>query len=155
MKPIFKISLGLILLSAIALKAQDDSFSRDITKMLELNGSAKTYDMVFEQVVMQMNAGMSGIPDSAWPKVKTEVFDAQVKSLNQKLIPIYQKHFTQQEIKAIIAFYQTEAGKSLAEKTPVVTQESMMLAQQWGMGLSTAIQMYLRENAYLNREPLK
>ncbi|MCX6219801.1 MAG: DUF2059 domain-containing protein [Bacteroidia bacterium] len=59
------------------------------------------------------------------------------------LIPVYKKHFTQEEVKAIVAFYETPAGKKLAEKTPMVTMESMQLSQTWAMSLMGKIQAYL------------
>ena len=54
-------------------------------------------------------------------KVKEDVFDKQIAELNKKLVPIYKKHFTIDEIKNIIAFYQTETGKKLAQKNGVIS----------------------------------
>lgn len=150
-KNIRTIVIVVVLLTVQLVNAQEttDEFAKDIATMLEVNGSAKTYDLVFNQMVMQMKATMPNVPDSAWADIKTEVFDEQIKALNKQLIPIYQKHFTHEDVKAIIAFYQTEAGKNLAAKTPLVTQESMAIGQQWGMGLSMAVQSYLRENGII------
>ena len=75
--------------------------------------------------------------------LKKEVFDVEVAELNKQLIPIYKKHFTQEDVKAIIAFYETPAGKKLAEQTPQITVESMQFTQTWGMGLFSKIQAYL------------
>jgi len=59
------------------------------------------------------------------------------------LIPVYKKHFTQEEVKDIIAFYETLAGKKLAEKSPLIAVDSMQSSQAWGMGLFGKIQAYL------------
>ncbi len=40
-------------------------------------------------------------------------------------------------------FYETPAGKKLAEKTPMITMESMQLSQTWAMSLMGKIQAYL------------
>jgi hypothetical protein len=55
------------------------------------------------------------------------------------MVPIYQKHFTHNDIKAFIAFYESEAGRKLAQKTPVITEEAMQVGQQWGAEMATKI----------------
>ncbi len=153
MKLFFQFAIVAIMFSS-NLIGQDDQFAKDVAKMQKLNGSLKSYDMIFDQMVAQLKATMPDVPDKAWSEIKTEVFDEQVTSFSKKLIPIYQKHFTHEDIKAIIAFYQSETGKKLAEKTPAISQESMVLGQQWGMGLNMAIQQYLRKNGYVDNNPL-
>ena len=41
--------------------------------------------------------------------------------------------FTQDEIKELVAFYNTDLGKKLAEKQLSLTQKAMMFGQTWGM----------------------
>jgi hypothetical protein len=137
-----------LLLSMPFVKAQDDDFEEDMALMLELNGSRQTYDMMFGQIVNQMKASMPNVSDEAWAKVKEDVFDKQIEELNKKLVPIYKKHFTHDEIKDIIAFYQTETGRKMAQKSAVISQESMAIGQQWGMQLGQSIQNYITENGY-------
>jgi|LFRM01.1.fsa_nt_gb hypothetical protein len=137
-----------LLLSIPATQAQDNEFEKDLALMLELNGSKESYDMVFEQIVGQLKYSMPNVSDENWAKVKADVFDKQIIELNKKLVPIYKKHFTHDEIKGIIAFYQTEVGKKMAQKSAVLAQESMAIGQQWGMQLGQFIQDYLTNNGY-------
>lgn len=137
-----------LLLSIPATQAQDNEFEKDLALMLELNGSKESYDMVFEQIVGQLKYSMPNVSDENWAKVKADVFDKQIIELNKKLVPIYKKHFTHDEIKGIIAFYQTEVGKKMAHKSVVLAQESMAIGQQWGMQLGQFIQDYLTNNGY-------
>ena len=132
--------LAVLLIAAVTVKAQVDSFDADIVKMQQLNGSA---DAMFSQIVMQFKSVKPGVTDEQWAAVKKDVYDVEVAELNKQLIPIYKKHFTQDEVKAIIVFYESPAGKKLAEKTPLVTVDSMQSAQVWGMGLFGKIQAYL------------
>lgn len=137
-----------LLLSIPATQAQDNEFEKDLALMLELNGSKESYDMVFEQIVGQLKYSMPNVSDENWAKVKADVFDKQIIELNKKLVPIYKKHFTHDEIKGIIAFYQTEVGKKMAQKSAVLAQESMAIGQQWGMQLAQSIQEYVTKNGY-------
>lgn len=132
--------LAVLLAAAVTVKAQADSFDADIVKMQQLNGSSEA---MFSQLVMQFKSIKPGVTDEQWAAVKKDVFDVEVAELNKQLIPVYKKHFTQDEVKAIIAFYESPTGKKLAEKTPLVAGESMQSAQAWGMGLFGKIQAYL------------
>lgn len=134
------VCLAVLLVAAVTVKAQADSFDADIVKMQQLNGSA---DAMFSQIVMQFKSVKPGVTDEQWAAVKKDVYDVEVAELNKQLIPVYKKHFTQEEVLAIIAFYESPAGKKLAEKTPLIAAESMQSAQAWGMGLFGKIQAYL------------
>jgi len=39
--------------------------------------------------------------------------------LIEKLIPVYTKHFTEQEIESLITFYRSTTGKKMIDKTPI------------------------------------
>jgi len=132
--------LAVIIFAAIAVKAQADSFDADIVKMQHLNGSAEA---MYSQIVMQFKSIKPGVTEEQWATVKKEVFDVEVAELNKQLIPVYKKHFTQDEVKAIIAFYESPAGKKLAEKAPLIAVELMQNSQAWAMGLFGKIQAYL------------
>lgn len=60
---------------------------------------------------------MPNVSDEGWTKVKEDVFSKQIIELNKMLAPIYKKHSTHDEIKDIIAFYQTELDKKWHVKT--------------------------------------
>ena len=132
--------LSLLLAASFIVRAQADSFDADIVKMQKLNGASEA---MFSQIVLQFKSIKPGVTDEQWATLKKEVFDVEVIELNKQLIPVYKKHFTQDEVKAIIAFYETPAGKKLADKTPLIAVESMQSSQAWGMGLFGKIQAYL------------
>lgn len=44
------------------------------------------------------------------------------------IIPVYQKHLTESEIDATIAFYSTPAGRSLLDKMPAMMQDAMQVS---------------------------
>jgi hypothetical protein len=55
------------------------------------------------------------------------------------VVPIYAKHFTHKEIKALLKFYQTDLGRKTIKVWPLILQESMLLAQDWWKSLSPVI----------------
>ena len=50
--------------------------------------------------------------------------------------------FTQDEITELVAFYNTDLGKKLAEKQVGLSQKAMMFGQSWGMEVSAIAQKY-------------
>lgn len=142
------ITVILMALCAISLTAQEDDYSKDILKMLSINGSSGTYDVIYKQLVTGMKMQKTGVPQATWDKLKTEVFDKQIEALNIKMIPIYKKHLTQAEVKEIIKFYESPVGKKLAEQTPKITQASTQISQQWAMGLMGKMNEFLTNEGY-------
>jgi hypothetical protein len=68
--------------------------------------------------------------------------------LEREAAAIYAKNFTIEELNAIRTFYESEAGKKLLEKGPIVTRELLQAAEVWSNGinrdLSTATEAALR-----------
>ncbi len=132
-------------LAALVCNAQQTDSEKDIMKLLEVNGSAATYDLAFEQIVAQYKMMKPNVPQVFWESAKRDVFDKEIVELNKKLVPIFQKCYTQEEIKQLIAFYQSPLGKKLTEGTTKVSKESMQIAQTWGISLGGKLNKYLTE----------
>jgi hypothetical protein len=62
-------------------------------------------------------------------KFRTKV-DAQ--QLVELAIPIYDKHFSDDEIKGLIQFYQTPLGQKTIHELPAVLTEMQLEGKQWG-----------------------
>lgn len=139
MKRVATVSILMFSLFCIASYGQSNEYSQSLAKMQKLNGTMGTYDVVFNQ----LKAMKPNVNDSAWTAVKKDVYDVQIQKLNEQLVPVYQKHFSLEDINQLIAFYETPIGKKLATETPLITGESMQVSQQWGMALMKEIQDYL------------
>ena len=132
-----------LLLIGFTVFAQTGPFEADILKMLQINGSKGNTDAIFGQIVTRFKAAKPEVTEEKWAALKKDVFDAEVAELNKMLIPVYKKHFTPEEVKAILAFYDSPVGKKLAEQSPLITSESMQITQQWAMSLMGKMQGYL------------
>ena len=53
------------------------------------------------------------------------------QGLMKELVPVYDKHFSYQEIREMIAFYETPLGKKSTEVMPRVMVDSMQIEQRW------------------------
>ena len=135
--------IAVLLVASIVVKAQTEPSDADIIKMQQVNGSVGSINTMYPQIEAQLKSTKSGVPQAKWAAVKKEVFDVEVAGLIKQLIPIYKKHFTKEEVKAIIAFYESPIGKKLASQTPLISLESMQVSQTWAKGLYGKIQAFL------------
>ena len=142
-----------ILLASFAVRAQADSFDTDVMKLQHVNGSVATTNSIFPRLVMQLKQSNPTVSEVQWAAMKSDVFDAEVAALNEQLIPTFKKYFTQQEVQAMITFYETPTGKKMAEMTPLISMEQMQLTQTWAMGLMGKIQSYLEKQPKDNVPP--
>ncbi len=90
-------------------------------------------EMVSEMVDMVIESQFQQIPEMAQLEDVFRNFFAKHFSwerLRNHYIQIYVEAFTEQELREIIAFYQTETGKKLLRLGPELTSKSMILGQE-------------------------
>lgn len=63
---------------------------------------------------------------------------ANDESFVNLVIPIYEKYFSDEEIKQLTAFYETPVGKKAVAELPKVVAESQQAGKQWGETLGQA-----------------
>ena len=73
--------------------------------------------------------------------VRTSLAWEQMRPL---YIEVYKKTFTSDEVKAMAKFYESPAGKSLLEKTPILMQNLMLAIQQKMIPMLEALQAELK-----------
>ena len=61
-------------------------------------------------------------------------------------IEVYKKTFSSQDVKAIAKFYESAAGRSLLDKTPLLMQNLMAAIQQKTIPMMEALQAELQES---------
>ncbi len=48
-----------------------------------------------------------------------------------RVVPLYDKHYTHAEIQSLIQFYESPLGQKAAALRPQVAKESMVVAEEW------------------------
>jgi hypothetical protein len=125
-----------------------DDYKKAVKKMLEVSGSQAIFKASVSQMMDIMKKQYSSVPDKVWSEFITEMEKTSMEDLIVLLIPIYHKHFTLEDIKQLIDFYQSPVGKKFAEKTPLITQESMQAGYDWGLQIGQKIAEKLKEKGY-------
>lgn len=132
----------LLVFSASVFSQNTSSKSQQIVKLMDMAGTKKLMD----QMMVTMKENYKKNYTDVDPKFWDEFFKEMSADLLNKIVPIYDKHFTEEDIKGMIVFYETPAGKKMIEKLPVIMQESMTVGQQWGTELGEKVLARMKEN---------
>jgi hypothetical protein len=66
-------------------------------------------------------------------------YDPRVSELTDASARIYATHFTEQELRDLLAFYQSPLGQKELAEEPKITEESMVYAGSWADNLSSEV----------------
>jgi hypothetical protein len=107
----------------------DPETAVDIRRLLEVTGMNKVVTVFFGSHLLGIRALLlKDLPASVDRQRVANRFQEELQKriasgqVLEAVIPIYAKHFTHQEIKSFLAFYESPAGRRYAEEAP-----SMML----------------------------
>lgn len=137
------------------LEAQDDKDKKPSPKeqkvrhLMEITGAASMGKQVMDAMLDQFNK-MNNLPEGFVAKFRET---ATGQDLLEQVIPIYMKHFDEESLDSIIAFYQTEAGKKLLKAQPAILKESMEAGQKWGQELAQKALRKLQEEKDKKKDP--
>lgn len=148
MKKITMLLFLVLFTGALSFGQASSTYKETLKKMMEVSGSQATYKTAVTQMMSMFKQQKLGIPDTFWDEFEVEANKMAGEDLLNMILPIYQKHLSENDVKNIIAFYQTPSGKTFAEKTPLIMQESMAAGQQWGMKIGEELAKKLKEKGY-------
>lgn len=126
----------------------DSEYTKTLKKMFEVSGSEATYQGAISQMMQIFKQQNPGIQESDFDGLASELKKTSIQDLTEMLTPVYSKHLTIDDLKAIIQFYESPAGKKLASKNPIITQESMAIGQEWGYKIGLEFQKKLEEKKH-------
>jgi uncharacterized protein len=69
----------------------------------------------------------------------------RMEELNAEVAKLYAAHFTEAELKELLAFYKTPVGMKLLTEQPKVGEEGLKFAQDWANQLSDQVIGRMRE----------
>jgi hypothetical protein len=132
----------------------------DIKLLLQTSGGAtvgkKMATQMTRQIVETLRRSRPDIPvrtlaivEQEVIKMFTETFDAPGGVLD-RLVPLYANTFTHQEIREILAFYQSPTGKKAVAALPQLMQEGQKIGQ--GLAREVAPELNRRIKAALKQE---
>lgn len=143
MKSIFY-TLAFITLPLIGFS--QESKNQKLKEFLEVSGAAKMGEQVVSSMIEMFKSSYSDVQNEFWNEFKKEIKSDQLVDL---VTPIYAKHYTEDELNELIAFYKSPIGQKTVNLLPVITEESMAVGQQWGMDIANKALQKLKENGHI------
>ncbi len=101
----------------------------EIEKMLRLTGMEKLMDQMKNQMLTQLQSGTPSVPADFWKKFSDQM---DMSELIEIIIPIYDKYYTLEDLRAVNTFYSSATGQKILTTLPQLMQESMAAGQKWG-----------------------
>lgn len=101
----------------------------DVRRLLRLIGAGENGVRAMKAAMQSQRQTNAQIPEAFFVAFEAE-FTAQ--RLEDLALPIYDKHLSAAEVKALLAFYGSPEGKSFAQKQGLITEESMLAGQKLG-----------------------
>lgn len=127
-----------LILNSSFVFAETQASRASVQKLVEISMSDSLIDSIYGQVGQMFKSTISEKQNLTGDEMlvvdkyslKLENFlkeELGVDTLEAPLIDIMTKHYNQEEVDAITAFYQTKAGKSMLDKQPMIMGEVMPL----------------------------
>lgn len=119
--------------------AADDASARALAaKLIDLTNGKQALHDGFNAVIDRVLQGMQahGLPQQGVDEVKAAVNDWYDKEVNfaeiePKMVDVYVKDFSEDELKAIVAFYGSPVGQKVITTLPAAMRESTVAAQEY------------------------
>lgn len=99
---------------------------KNIKKLLELTDTESTLKQVVNQMISQIKTQNPNISPNF---LNTFINEYKTEEVLDRMIPIYSKYYTNEEIEGMIAFYQTPLGQKTIKVMPQLMTESIQIGQ--------------------------
>lgn len=149
---------ALLLLAATSMPAAaevPEAKKQAIQQLVVMTGAdqiGQMFGLTFIDMISQsLRAARPDIPERAYTIIREEVRavmqdEFTVKQSFYELVyPIYDRHFSLEELHGMIDFYSTPLGRKTISVLPQLTQESMAAGQAWGQSLAPVIEARIVE----------
>jgi hypothetical protein len=135
------LGLTLVIFSPLASAQQPAPAAMASAKeLITITGTTTLFSPLIAGVVEQAKV-LYLQQNPALAKDLNEIADLQPRfsELTEEVARLYAANFTEQELKDILAFYKTTAGKKLLAEQPKIVDTSMKFAQDWATKLSDQV----------------
>ena len=130
----FLFTLALVFAVQFSFGQADEAFKKDALKLIEAGGSAKMFAGLKEQILPQ-------IPADKQAAFAVE-FDSTLPALKESIAKAYMEVYTKEDVKLLLAFYDTPIGKKMSEKASELSQKSQAAGMEWGQNLQSMMMKY-------------
>ncbi|HEU5292619.1 MAG TPA: DUF2059 domain-containing protein [Cyclobacteriaceae bacterium] len=140
--------LFIAITASLSVQAQSKTYTVTLKKYLEASGSMSAFKSAITSMMGSFKSMNNTVPEEVWNELEKEFLSTSLDDLVTMLTPVYEKHMTEADLNEVIKFYNSPAGKKLAEKTPAIMEGSMQAGQTWGAAVGQKVMAKLKEKGY-------
>ena len=129
---------------SVSAQTPSNEYKAALEKMLEVSGSMASAKAMVPQMIAMLKQQSPSVSASFWDSFQKKWESKFGSKLAELYAPIYQKYLTLDDLKKIVAFYESPVGKKLGTSTPAMMTEGMQIGQQLGMEIATELQQELQ-----------
>jgi hypothetical protein len=129
-------------------------------ELISLKGGATMFDPLVPGVIesakntyLPTNPQLSKELNEVSLQLRKEYDPKRAEILNE-VSKIYAQHFTEQELKDLVAFYKTPLGKKMITEEPIALDQSLKAAQAWATKFSDEVLERFRAEMKKKGHPL-
>ena len=120
-------------------------------EIVKLTGATSLFTTLIPGVIeqskilfLQQNPGLAGDLNVIATKIRADLAP-RLSELSAEVAKIYAERFTEQELKDLLAFYNSPVGKKFIVEQANVVNSSLKFAQDWANKLSDEVTVKMRE----------
>lgn len=164
MKKIFKVKVAMLIclicfiFSCAAAMAVDNKIPQDkdkaerykeIKELMTLTNVQQLCQNMIDTTICNFKEAFPEVSAGYWDKLKDKF---KTEKIIDMIVPVYDKYFTEDDIRQLIKFYQTPVGKKIIKVMPEISSETMILGQKWGEQIVDEMMAEVKQEAVKQAE---
>lgn len=124
---------GTLLSLALLLAGTGQAFAaqpteQQVRKLMDAIGLGRSMSQMNTQIATSMKEALPCVASNYWQDF---IDQAGSTEFIGRLVPIYQKHFTAEEVDGLVKFYSSPLGQKVLTEMPAASAEAVQAGQQW------------------------
>lgn len=140
--PFLATLLLMVSLAGVANAAPNPEKIKNIKKLLLVSGiqDQLSYmkDGVMNSYSQMIGSAYPKVPDAFWTDFNVLIGDKDMDALVEQVIPVYDKHMSNEVLIKLIEMFETPFWKEWKEKMPLISREAGVAGQKWIHDLTQA-----------------
>lgn len=109
-----------------------------IRRLLTVTRAADLAVTAMEATIPAQRAANPKIPKEFWDEFLARARKDMPRFIDM-LVPVYDSHFSKQQLEQLVAFYESPLGRHMAKVQPEIAVQSSQIGQKWGAELGAAV----------------
>jgi hypothetical protein len=114
---------------------------------MDVVGVGKMLTQMNAQAVSTMQQSLPCVPADYW---QNYIDASQTQQFIGRLVPVYQRHFTADELDGLLKFYKSPLGQKVINEMPTTMAEASQAGQQWSHERSDQLIAELKQKGSLD-----